>query len=94
MVNFKEHFMKSFYLTNSMSAAMYEIKLKNNVLQRELFTYISGGTKSPKFLTDKHFIEKNRKLDIEFIKLNKFYKKADNLLIKKLKFLLMIIQKN
>jgi peptidyl-prolyl cis-trans isomerase D len=60
-----------------MSAAMYEIKLKNNVLQRELFTYISGGAKSPKFLTDKHFIEKNRKLDIEFIKLNKFYKKAD-----------------
>jgi peptidyl-prolyl cis-trans isomerase D len=60
-----------------MSAAMYEIKLKNNVLQRELFTYISGGAKSPKFLTNKHFIEKNRKLDIEFIKLNKFYKKAD-----------------
>ena len=77
MVTFKELFMKSFYLTNSMSAAMYEIKLKNNVLQRELFTYISGGAKSPKFLTDKHFIEKNRKLDIEFIKLNKFYKKAD-----------------
>ena len=77
MVNFKELFMKSFYLTNSMSAAMYEIKLKNNVLQRELFTYISGGAKSPKFLTDKYFIEKNRKLDIEFIKLNKFYKKAD-----------------
>ena len=92
--NFKELFMKSFYLTNSMSAAMYEIKLKNNVLQKELFTYISGGAKSPKFLTNKYFIENNRKLDIEFIKLNRFYKKVMNLPIKKLKFLLMKIQKN
>ena len=74
---FQRTLYEKFLLTNSMSAAMYEIKLKNNVLQRELFTYISGGTKSPKFLTNKHFIEKNRKLDIEFIKLNKFYKKAD-----------------
>ncbi|MDA7796207.1 SurA N-terminal domain-containing protein, partial [Candidatus Pelagibacter sp.] len=75
--NFQRTLYEKFLLTNSMSAAMYEIKLKNNVLQRELFTYISGGAKSPKFLTNKHFIEKNRKLDIEFIKLNKFYKKAD-----------------
>jgi len=75
--NFQRTLYEKFLLTNSMSAAMYEIKLKNNVLQRELFTYISGGAKSPKFLTDKHFIEKNRKLDIEFIKLNKFYKKAN-----------------
>ncbi|QIZ20435.1 SurA [Candidatus Pelagibacter giovannonii] len=75
--NFQRTLYEKFLLTNSMSAAMYEIKLKNNVLQRELFTYISGGAKSPKFLTDKHFLEKNRKLYIEFIKLNKFYKKAD-----------------
>ena len=74
---FQRTLYEKFLLTNSMSAAMYEIKLRNNVLQRELFTYISGGTKSPKFLTDKHFIEKNRKLDIEFIKLNRFYKKVD-----------------
>ena len=56
---------------------MYEIKLKNNALQKELFTYISGGAKSPKFLINKYFIENNRKLDINFINLNKFYKKAD-----------------
>ena len=29
---------------------MYEIKLKNNASTKELFTYISGGAKSPKFL--------------------------------------------
>ena len=60
-----------------MNAAIYETKLKNNVLQKELFTYVSGGAKSPKFLTNKHFMENNRKLDIEFINLNSFYKKAD-----------------
>jgi peptidyl-prolyl cis-trans isomerase D len=60
-----------------MSPAMYETKLKNNALQKELLTYISGGAKSPKFLIDKHFMENNRKLNVEFIKLNQFYKKND-----------------
>ena len=50
-----------------MNAAMYEIKLKNNALQKELFTYISGGIISPKFLINKYFVENNRKLNIEFI---------------------------
>ena len=54
---------------------MYEMKLKSNALQKELFTYISGGAKSPKFLIDKHFLENNKKLNIDFINLNKFYKK-------------------
>ena len=74
---FQRTLYEKFLLTNNMSAAMYEIKLKNNALQKELFTYISGGTKSPKFLTNKYFTENNRKLDIEFINLNKFYKKAN-----------------
>jgi peptidyl-prolyl cis-trans isomerase D len=60
-----------------MNAPMYEMKLKNNVLQKELFTYISGGALSPKFLINKYFIENNKKLDIDFINLEKFYKKAD-----------------
>ena len=74
---FQRTLYEKFLLTNSMSAAMYEIKLKNNSLQKELFTYISGGAKSPKFLVDKYFIENNRKLNINFINLNKFYKKAN-----------------
>jgi len=74
---FKRTLYEKFLLTNSMSAAMYEIKLRNNALQKELFTYISGGAKSPKFLIEKYYVENNRKLDIEFIKLNRFYKKAD-----------------
>ena len=74
---FKRTLYEKFLLTNNMNAAMYEIKLKNNTLQKELFTYISGGAKSPKFLVNKHFLENNRKLNIDFINLNKFYKNAD-----------------
>ena len=48
---------------------MYEIKLKNNVLQKQLFTYISGGVKSPSFFTNEYYKEKNRNLDIEYINL-------------------------
>ena len=75
--NFKRTLYEKFLLSNRMSAAMYEMKLKNNALQKELFTYISGGAKSPNFLVTKHFIENNRKLDISFINLNRFYKKKD-----------------
>ena len=68
---------EKFLLTSSISAAMYEMKLKNNTLQKELFTYISGGAKVSKFIIDKHFIENNRKLKIDFIDLNRFYKKSN-----------------
>ena len=74
---FKRTLYEKFLLTNNMNAAMYEIKLKNNTLQKKLFTYISGGAVSPEFLINKHFIENSRKLDINFINLKKFYKKAE-----------------
>ena len=82
---FQRTLYEKFLLTNSMSAAMYEIKLKNNALQKELFTYISGGAKSPNFLINKYFKENNRKLDIEFINLKKFYKKNDEFTDKEIK---------
>ena len=68
---------EKFLLTNNITAPMYELKLKNNALQKQLFTYISGGAKSPNFLVNKYYIEKNRKLNIEYINLNKFYKKTN-----------------
>ena len=82
---FQRTLYEKFLLTNNMSAAMYEIKLKNNTLQKELFTYISGGAKSPNFLINKYFKENNRKLDIEFINLKKFYKKNDEFTDKEIK---------
>ena len=74
---FQRTLYEKFLLTNSMNAPMYEIKIKNNDLQKKLFTYISGGIKTPKFLTNKHFIENNRKLNINYIDLNNFYRKPD-----------------
>ena len=69
-----------------MSAVMYEMKLKNNVMQKQLFTYISGGSKSPKFLVNKYYKEKNRKLDINYIDLKKFYKKKDEFTNQEIQF--------
>jgi len=74
---FQRTLYEKFLLTNSISAPMYEIKLRNNTLQKELFTYISGGAKSPKFLVNKYYKEKNRKLEIEYINLDMFYKRAE-----------------
>ena len=66
---------EKFLLTNKISAGIYETKLKEYTLQEQLFAYISGGTKLPKFLTNKYFAEINRKLHIDFIELDQFYKK-------------------
>ena len=75
--NFQRTLYEKFLLTNNMNAPMYEIKLKNNTLQKNLFTYISGGAKSPNFLVKKYYKEKNRKLNVDYINLDTFYKKAE-----------------
>ena len=71
---FQRTLYEKFLLTNNISAPRYELKLRNNALQKQLFTYISGGAKSPNFLVNEFYKEKNRKLDIEYINLNNFYK--------------------
>jgi len=75
---FQRTLYEKFLLTNNMTAPMYEIKLKNNVLQKELFTYISGGTKSPEFMVNKFYTEINKQLDIDYINLGIFYKKTES----------------
>ena len=74
---FQRTLYEKFLLTNNSSAPMFEIRLKNNELQKQLFTYISGGTKTPEFLIKKFYKENNKKLDIEYIDLNIFYKKNE-----------------
>tara|TARA_B100000780_G_scaffold185205_1_gene130054 strand:- start:204 stop:1622 length:1419 start_codon:yes stop_codon:yes gene_type:complete len=74
---FKRTLYEKFLLTNNSSAPMFELRLKNNELQKQLFTYISGGTKSPDFMVNKFYKEKNTKLDIDYINLDRFYKKAE-----------------
>ena len=74
---FKRTLYEKFLLTNNSSAPIFEAKLKDKELQKQLFTYISGGTKSPEFMVNKFYKEENRKLDIDYINLNTFYKKTD-----------------
>ena len=72
---FQRTLYEKFLLTNNINAALYEVKLKDNALQKQLFTYISGGAKSPRFMVNNYYKEKNRKLYVDYINLNKFYKK-------------------
>ena len=74
---FKRTLYEKFLLTNNTSAAIFETKLKNKELQKQLFTYISGGTKSPEFFINKFYKEKNSKLEIDYINLRESYKKAE-----------------
>ena len=83
---FQRTIYEKFLLTNNTSAPMFEIRLKNNELQKQLFTYISGGTKSPEFLINRFYKEKNKKIDIDFISLDKFYKKVDTFTDTEIKF--------
>ena len=52
-------------------------QLKERELQKNLFDFIGAGVVSPKFMVNKLFENENRKLKLEFIDLNKFYKKEN-----------------
>ena len=70
---------EKFLLENNQSAPAFELRLRGRELQKNLFDYIGAGTISPKFLVKKLYIEQNRKLEIEFINLNSFYKKKEDI---------------
>src|SRR5210317_5666 len=70
---------EKFLLENNISAPLFEKRLKDRELQKKLFDFIGAGTVSPKFLTKKLYEVENRKLNIEFINLDMFYKKSDEI---------------
>ncbi len=70
---------EKFLIENNLSAPIFELRLKNRETQKNLFDYIGAGTVSPKFLVKKFIEEENKKLEIEFLDLNKFYKKKENI---------------
>ena len=74
---FQRTIYEKFLLTKNTSAPAFEKRLKSSELQKQLFTYISGGAKYPEFLVKKYYKKKNSKLEISYINLNKFYKKID-----------------
>jgi len=66
---------EKFLLENNISAPIFEKRLKKRELQKKLFDFVGAGTVSPKFLISKLFENENKKLELSFIDLNKFYKK-------------------
>ena len=73
--NFQRLKYEKFLLENNQSAPQFELRLKNRELQKNLFSFVGAGTVSPKFLVKKLYEDENRKLEIDFINLDKFYKK-------------------
>jgi peptidyl-prolyl cis-trans isomerase D len=70
---------EKFLLENNISAPIFEKRLKDRELQKKLFDFIGAGTVSPKFLVKKLFENENKKLEIDFINLESFYKKDDEI---------------
>ena len=68
---------EKFLLENNISAPTFEQRLKERELQKKLFDYIGAGTISPEFLVKKLFENDNKKLELNFIDLDKFYKKKN-----------------
>ena len=66
---------EKFLLENSISAPIFEQRLKERELQKKLFDFIGAGTISPSFLTAKLYENENKKLELSFVDLSKFYKK-------------------
>ncbi len=65
---------EKFLLSNNMSAPLFELKLKNQGLQKHLFDFIGAGTITPEFLIESKFEEKNNSLVIEYFDMENLYK--------------------
>tara|TARA_B100000900_G_scaffold82656_1_gene66805 strand:- start:182 stop:1513 length:1332 start_codon:yes stop_codon:yes gene_type:complete len=76
--NFQRTKYEKFLLTNNMSAAIFEQRIKGNELQKKLFDYIGAGTVVPTFLTEKNYEDENRTLEVDYINLDNFYKKKED----------------
>ncbi len=76
---------EKFLLENNISAPIFEGRLKDRELQKKLFDFIGAGTVSPQFLVTKLFKDENRKLEIDFINLENFYPKNEEISDQELK---------
>jgi len=69
---------EKFLISNNFSAVLYEKNLKNEVTNKLLFNYISGGTFPPNFLVKNTYDYQNKKLIVQAINLNPLYKKEQD----------------
>jgi peptidyl-prolyl cis-trans isomerase D len=70
---------EKFLLENNISAQLFEKRLKDRELQKKLFDLVGAGSVSTKFLVNKLYETENTSLNIEFINLDKFYKKSNEI---------------
>ena len=70
---------EKYLLENNISAPLFEKRLKERELQKKLFDFIGAGTISPQFLVKKLYETQNRKINIDFLNLDNFYKKNDEI---------------
>ena len=69
---------EKFLLSKNLSAAMFELQLKNGELQKHLFDFFGAGTLTPDFMIEKIFDENNKSLDIEYFDMEALYKTKED----------------
>ena len=70
---------EKFLLSSQFSAVGYESRLREKELNEDLFTYISGGLKSPLFMVNTVYRNEKKKVFIDYINLTNIYKKKEDL---------------
>ncbi len=65
---------EKFLIENNVTASEFERKIREGSLQKELFNYISGGIKSPDFITKSLFLDETKQVNIKYFNLDKHYK--------------------
>ena len=58
--------------------------MRESELKKNLFAYISGGIKSPFFLTNNVYKDETKKISISYINLENVYKKKEDFLDKEI----------
>ena len=71
--NFSRTKYEKFLLEKNISSVQFEKNIRDNELKKKLFTYISGGIKSPFFLINKTYKEQLKKVEVDYIDLNSIY---------------------
>ena len=77
---------EKFLLSNNLNAPDFEKRLKENELQKKLFSYVSGGIKSPFFMTNNIYKKQTKKINLDFINLKNVYKKEEDFSDDEIKF--------
>ena len=75
---------EKFLLSSNLSAPSFEFKVRESELKNNLFAYISGGIKSPTFLTNNVYKNETKKITISYINLENVYKKKEDFLDKEI----------